>query len=841
MSIKLIDFSEGIRDDEINNNFRALQEQINRERKNVGGAGIAAGLEITPIINQNDFSIEVSAASIISNTGEEIFIPQQKIDIELPKLAKEIEYLTCNASNQVTLKHIPYSLNRRSTVETSNIFTPNICGINIKYRESIAQDDYIRVRAVNDKTISLSGITKREVIVTYYYTGKRIDTIYIDKNNELKVISSTTSPTPSIIMPNDYKYLVAFIEIDGLEKDLNGNVFANISVRKDLRGIRNIYTDNQGELWICGVPFKNLQIIHLTEPKDPIENTMWYDSFANQLKVWKTSDKLVYMNKYTVTTDYSNNINALKDYSTDMYYYVGKNQLEVYVNDIKLEYGKDFIELVNGVSAEIQEFKNNVMSNSFRILCDLILGDKIVYKITNFDAHEMWMPVNHTSFINAKDIKMFSAESEEGATNYFATERAIAMGEDSDSYPFKYQYFIFDRTKDLNMLFTPDKHELSVMINQIPLHADQFEEITIYDLFFEALPSSVVESAKQYFGWDDLTIDSINGDYENVGIGFKLKQPIDVDIDEEINGATDLYVEAIVQRRVNDGPLKRKLQRTATFNDEKTITLKEETIIEIDEGYYRFGENQLEVYIDGTRLIKEIDFFEGTDLSEEYDRDEEGNITGLPKRRKGAKTKQFTLAYPKPGSKLTYKITTSIYTYDHVNELLEEMDHNSLTAVKQVEDLYNKTVLLQENVEGTVEELTEEIQKLKDVSAELDENYLTKDTVLSESQMPPRIISNSIQSLNHISTAIKFSSGVDNYSIKQDCREEDFIVAIKRDVLNQTDKLLIRGVDYNIYNTFTNGTTYVDTILSLSESMSTLMNSEDIIILTGLKIGKVGR
>lgn len=285
MDVKLIDFSDGIRAEEINHNFEVLQEQINRERKNVGGAGIAAGLEITPIINQNDFSIEVSAASIISNTGEEIFIPQQKIDIELPKLAKEIEYLTCNASNQVTLKHIPYSLNRRSTVETSNIFTPNICGINIKYRESIAQDDYIRVRAVNDKTISLSGITKREVTVTYYYTGKRIDTIYIDKNNELKVISSTTSPTPSIIMPNDYKYLVAFIEIDGLEKDLNGNVFANISVRKDLRGIRNIYTDNQGELWICGVPFKNLQIIHLTEPKDPIENTMWYDSFTNQLKV----------------------------------------------------------------------------------------------------------------------------------------------------------------------------------------------------------------------------------------------------------------------------------------------------------------------------------------------------------------------------------------------------------------------------------------------------------------------------------------------------------------------------------------------------------------------------
>ena len=33
MNIKLIDFSEGIRAEEINNNFKALQGQIERERK----------------------------------------------------------------------------------------------------------------------------------------------------------------------------------------------------------------------------------------------------------------------------------------------------------------------------------------------------------------------------------------------------------------------------------------------------------------------------------------------------------------------------------------------------------------------------------------------------------------------------------------------------------------------------------------------------------------------------------------------------------------------------------------------------------------------------------------
>ena len=840
MGTKLIDFSEGIKSQEINYNFNILQDQINRERKNVGGAGIASGLEITPIINNNEFAIEVSEASIIGNNGEEIYIPKKKIDIELPKLSKEIEYLTCNMSNQVTLKHIPYSLNRKSSVEMSNIFTPSISGINIKYKDSIAADDYIRVRAINDTVLSLSGITKRDIIVTYNYTGKRIDTVYIDKNDELKIISSTTSPTPSVMFPNDYKYLIAFLEIDGLYTDEDGRVYANIIIRKDLRKLRNIYTDSDGELWLCGTPFKNLQIIHLTEPKNPKENTIWFDTFTNQLKAWRTTDNLIYMDQYTVTTDYNDNPNAFKDYSTNMYYYVGKNQLSIYINDIKLNEDQ-FAELVNGNPASIQNLKDNIMSNTFRILCDLKLNDKIVFKITNFDEHYMWVPINHSSYVNVKDIKMFSSESEEGNKNYFASAKAIALGKDENNYPYKYQYFIFDREKDLNMLFTPNKHELSIMINQIPLHYDQFEEITMYDIFSDMLPSTVYRAIKEYYGWNELTLDKINSEYENIGIGFKTRVPIDVPLEEEDNGAMDLYVEASVERRVNDGPLKRKLQRTATFVDEQTIILEDQTDIVLENSYYRYGENQLDVYIDGLKLIKDIDYIEGTDLSEEYSKNEQGNITALPQRRKGAKTKQFTLMAPRPNCKLTYKITTSIYSYDHVTELLEDMDYNAETAVNQVEQLYDKTIEIQETLINGLDSMSQEIQNIKDTSTTLDNNYVKKTDVLTESQMPPIMVLNSIKSVDHISMVITYQSGTNNYSIKDYCREEDFLIAIKRDNINQLDKFLIREIDYRIYNTFTEDNVYEDTILSLSESIIPLLNNEDKIILTGIKIGKVGR
>ena len=95
---------------------------------------------------------------------------------------------------------------------------------------------------------------------------------------------------------------------------------------------------------------------------------------------------------------------------------------------------------------------------------------------------------------------MFSSESEESSGNYFASAKAIALGKDNNNYPYKYQYFIFDRKKDLNMLFTPNKHELSVMINQIPLHYDQYEELTMYDIFSNMLPTTVYEAMKQYYG-----------------------------------------------------------------------------------------------------------------------------------------------------------------------------------------------------------------------------------------------------------------------------------------------------------------------------------------------------
>lgn len=843
-NLKLIDFSDGIRSEEIQHNFNALQEEINRERKNVGGAGIASGLDLTVIVNDNDFAIKVSEASIIAVDGSEIHVEEQKIDIEPPKLSKEIEFLNANYDNQITLKHIPYALNRRVPVEYSNSYAPELSGIEIKYQNSENDDDYIRVRAISGRTLTLSGVTRRDVKITYRYSAKRIDTVYLDEDYNVKVISGITSSAPSITLPPKYKYLIAFIEIDATYTDDSNKMFANILIRSDLRKIRNLYTDKDGILWICGIPFDDLQIIHMIEPKNPKENTMWYDTYTNQLKVWKATDKLVYMNEYIVTTDFVNNPDIKKDFATDVYFYAGEDQLSVYINDVKLN-SSQFDELHNGMVIDKLDIAKKIMTKYFRVYADLQIGDKVTYKVTNFDKHYMWVPVNHSSFVNAKETKLFGPTNEYENNNYFATEAALAMGQDESNYPYKYQYFFFDREKDLNMLFTPGKKELELLINQTPLHIDQFEEITINDLYDTMIPNSVLTAAQEYFNWDLASIEKYNGEFDNIGIGFKLNSPLDVALGHEENGAIDLYVEATVQRRVNDGPLKRKLQRTATFVNEYVYTVEDTSImdIQIENGFYRYGENQLEVYHNGLKITNTIDYIEGTDLNDEPVYDEEtGAIIIPPERSKGAISRQFTInnIALNLGDKITYRISTNIYSYDHINDLIEELDYNAMTAVLKVDELYDKTIQIQQDMETTVSDLQDELDEIKTIANNLDGKYLTKDSVIGEAQLPANILANTVQSLSHISSSIVYKAGTLNYDVKDFLRQEDFVFVIRRDSLSQLDKFMIRDVDYSIYN-LEGQDGYETTTFSLTSEAASLMNNGDRLIFTGIKFGKAGR
>ena len=65
-----LDFTVGIRSQQINENFDLLRRWIEAERLRVGGWGLVEGFELTKDLS--DFSIHVSEGTLIIQDGKEV-------------------------------------------------------------------------------------------------------------------------------------------------------------------------------------------------------------------------------------------------------------------------------------------------------------------------------------------------------------------------------------------------------------------------------------------------------------------------------------------------------------------------------------------------------------------------------------------------------------------------------------------------------------------------------------------------------------------------------------------------------------------------------------------------
>lgn len=844
--LNIIDFSNGIRSEEIQENFDILQNEINRERINIGGTGIASGLDITPIVTSDSFAIKIGEASIVTNTGEEIHIDEQIIDIEKPQLISHCEYLTANTSNQITLNEIPYSPDRLKPVQYLDSYMPNYSGISINYQNSTKNDDNIRIKAIDNYTITLTGLIKRAVKINYYYSAKRIDTVYIDNNNEIQVkVSSITSTTPSAILPESYKYLIAYILIDAhYQENRNDIPHANIILKKDLRELRNIYTDINGNLYLCGTPFKDLQFISLTEPIDPQENQLWLNLDNNTLYIYKKTYNYNYRKDILISEGYSSDYDY-KDFETEIKYNINNDILNVYINSEKLIENVDYVKLYNDIPINIQNINNDLISNKFRVYKVLNNDDKLTYNIKILEEAYMWIPINKESYVNTKEVKVFGVDDTWENGNYWSSMKAESLGKDENDYKNKYKYFIFDFEKDKNLLYTPNRNELSIMINQVPLHKDQYEEITLIDAF-DILPEEIIKAMQEHYNYDSYSLYYINEEYDNLGIGFMLKEPLDAlylegTYDDNNNPIQEeeLYVEVHINRAVSDSPAKRKLQRFATFIYEDSFIVEDtdkNKIVNIsNDNYYRYNENQLEIYINGIKLIKGIDFEEGTDLLY-IDKDIE-----IDYRVTHSITKQFKILKDiHIGDTILYRITSNFLNYDHINSLLDSLELDYSSCVAKVETLYNQTTNLYEDTTAILNNMSNEIQQLKQNSTIDSSKYLTDNSVLKEENLPTSVINNLVQSLNHISVTLQYKDSKDINITDNDIRQKDYVNIVYRNLINNKDTFLIRDVDYTISD-ISLAESYSQTRLTLSSNLVSQMNMNDLLIITGIKFGRDGR
>lgn len=886
MALNIIDFSNGIRPEEIQENFEYLQDQLSRERASVGGVGIASGLEIIVHADQTSFEIEVTSGSIIDEQGNEIFINGKVISIDPPILYQYKETLNLSSDRTVQLKHVPYSLDRRLPAQYVNSYEPEVSGITIKHRGSLYTDDFIRVRNIQDRIVTVAGALLNELEITYSYTAKRIDTLYIDDNLEIKIKEGTTSTTPSAILPSDAKYLIAYLEIDNEFMDEEYNVpHAYIYVKNDLRSIRNLYTDSEGTLYICGVPFDDLQIIHLKEPENPKPNTLWLNMGDNTLYCWRATDEFVYKNKIEVTTDFIEQDNAELIFSTYMDFMIGKNELSVYLNDSLLKLNIDYEEVTNDLPTFAGNEGENLRGNQFRILQTisrpdgfkdvLIQGDVLTYLIRYKDSQFMWVPINKMNYLPVKNTKVYCTRYEGISTEYldvdnkayFDSKLANSLGiNPATKYPYKYQYFIFHREKDLDMHFTPDRKQLSVMINQMYLHEDQFKEITVYDLYDiekSGIPKEVKDAAALKFGWTTEYIqDKFNDNFDSSGIGFMLMEPLDAGINadnigsdwESIYGSNDLFVEAIVEHRVCTTPVDRKLQRSATFIYEDAFTPDEnfDGIVHLEDITYRFSEHQLEVFADGRKLIEGEDFIEQFGYFKKIKNEEKSTTDmyiSIPPiiedeeykdqdyfyRKKAAVCSMFKIIKNNLyDSQITYKITTNVYSYDHINNILDDIGD----ALESCKTITREASSRMDAVEAHVEEIHNKVKALEEIQEEYDPKYLTTDSILNISQMPNVIVSNAIKSMKHINTSISLKTGQVTYSLngldggRENIWVDDYINIFHHSNTNNIDSYWVPGMHYVVREINSDG----QLISYLEIKKPELFEGGDTLYISGIKL-----
>ena len=432
------------------------------------------------------------------------------------------------------------------------------------------------------------------------------------------------------------------------------------------------------------------------------------------------------------------------------------------------------------------------------------------------------------------------------------------------------------------------------------LHGDQFEEITIYDLLDamnrtveaetgeEKVPRNIGIHAATYYGWTKLEIEKMTDDYDNIGIGFKLVEPLDSGLNSNshdytmADGSCDLYVEAITERRICCSPVKRKLQRTATFVAERTIEV-DEAILEngiinlVDDEHYRYKENQLDVYVNGYKLSKPAIFGKEPELIEQYgyylqstqegeediivaplidprtdnyedtfdsfDDEEFGNHEfdqSYFERRRGAVCTMFKINRPlNLGDVITYKITTNVYSYDHINNILDNLEARLSTNKETILAAAERISTFEGEIESRVLDVERKVQELNDSSnTDKDDSYFDSYGVLSMSNMPPEMLMTMITSLQHINTNFTYSDTTLEY-IVNDIRSHDYLTVVRRDI-NGYDHFLIPQADYAVIDRLDNDI-WKGTIFTVLNTEG--WQSGDKVFITGIKLsyGKAGR
>lgn len=315
---------------------------------------------------------------------------------------------------------------------------------------------------------------------------------------------------------------------------------------------------------------------------------------------------------------------------------------------------------------------------------------------------------------------------------------------DLEHFPSDAQTFMFGED-ELDYRYIPNTNALEIVIDQQVVMADQFTEV-------------VQKGTKPYLA---------------SGIGFKLAAPLD----------RPAIVQCTVNHVVKNAPLRNVFQRAAVFTNENFsvyATSNENRVFKTDLPYV-IGANQLEVFVDGKRLNKMVDFVEMKDETTEAGEEDE-NCT----------THYFTVkAGITPGQVVSYKISRFVWSYDQLNEMMGEIEDKANQAVENCEKMSEQIKQLSKNFENTVKRLQAKMDDLEKRTAVIEKYGRNNTEKINIDDLSSDVCKHLVKSKDQY----EFNASLVGNTL-YDCDADDFVIV---ELINDDGSTMLReGIEYTL-------------------------------------------
>lgn len=258
------------------------------------------------------------------------------------------------------------------------------------------------------------------------------------------------------------------------------------------------------------------------------------------------------------------------------------------------------------------------------------------------------------------------------------------------------QTFLFD-DDEIDLRYIPNKNCLEIIIDQQVLMADQFTEI-------------VQPGSK---------------DYLSSGIGFRLNEPLD----------RPTVVQCNINHNIKNGPLTNVFQRAAIFVYENNIVYSQANTNKLFECGLDYTTNagQLEVYVNGLRLVKDVDFWEL-------------KADGSAQTNDNESTTYFKIiSNLSAGDIVSYKISRYVWSYDQLNLMVQNIESTANQALNTANENSSKIVNINSNIADIQKNFNQQIKDLSDKINTLSNYRLKTDKITIndlDSSIKTRLIQN---------------------------------------------------------------------------------------------------